>query len=271
MSWATILAPLTGAQADKAILEAGAALAAPFQAELRAAHAPADAADLMPWMGEGFMGGVQMAALDSLKEAAQAGEAAAQAHFAALAYGKKSFRSLVSPVWSALCMEARLADVVVFGPEPARGKGALVEAFQQILMEERRPVLVARRTPDPKAPVAVAWDGGREASRAARSAIPWLQKAAEVTVLAAPQATPRDYEPTRLVEHLAERGVKAKLKVLTVSADAGQAILENAVALGAGMLVAGAFGHPRFQQFIFGGATRTLMQSEDGPSLFLSH
>ena len=271
MSWATILAPLTGAPGDKAILEAAAALAAPYQAELRAAHAPADAADLMPWMGEGFMGGVQMAALDSLKEAARAGEAAAGASFESVGYGKKSFRSLASPVWSALCMEARLADVVVFGPEPARGKGALVEAFQQILMEERRPVLVARKTPDPKAPVAVAWDGGREASRAARCAIPWLQQAAEVTVLAAPQATPRDYEPGRLVEHLAERGVKAKLKVLSVTNDAGQAILETALGLGAGMLVAGAFGHPRFQQFIFGGATRTLMQSEDGPSLFLSH
>jgi nucleotide-binding universal stress UspA family protein len=271
MSWATILAPLTGAQGDKAILAAAAGLASPFGAEVRAAHAPADAADLMPWMGEGFMGGVQVAALDSLKEAAQEGEKAARASFAAEACGRKSFRSLASPVWSSLCMEARLADVVVFGPDPAKGKGALVEAFQQILMEERRPVLVAKRVPDPKAPVAVAWDGGREASRAARSAIPWLQKAGEVTVMAAPQATPRDYDPGRLVEHLAERGVKAQLKVLEVTSDAGEAILEATRSLGAQMLVAGAFGHPRFQQFIFGGATRTLMQSDDGPSLFLSH
>jgi nucleotide-binding universal stress UspA family protein len=37
------------------------------------------------------------------------------------------------------------------------------------------------------------------------------------------------------------------------------------------MLVAGAFGHPRFQQFIFGGTTRQLMQADAGPSLFLTH
>lgn len=271
MSWATILAPLTGADSDKGVLAAAAALAAPFEAELCAAHTPADAADLMPWMGEGFMGGVQMAALDSLREAALQSEKAARASFEREAYSKKTFRSLASPVWSSLCMEARLADVVVFGPEPARGKGALIEAFQQVLMEERRPVLLARRGPDPALPVAVAWDGGREASRAARSAIPWLQKAKAVTVLAAPQATPRDYDPNRLVEHLAERGVKAQLNLLDASGDAGQAILDAAQSLGAGMLVAGAFGHPRFQQFIFGGATRTLMQAEDGPSLFLSH
>ncbi|HWT51361.1 MAG TPA: universal stress protein, partial [Caulobacter sp.] len=39
---------------------------------------------------------------------------------------------------------------------------------------------------------------------------------------------------------------------------------------GANLLVAGAFGHPRLQEFIFGGTTRTLLNS-DGPSLFLSH
>jgi hypothetical protein len=37
------------------------------------------------------------------------------------------------------------------------------------------------------------------------------------------------------------------------------------------MLVAGAFGHPRFQQFIFGGTTKHLMQAQSGPSLFLAH
>ncbi|HQN51072.1 MAG TPA: universal stress protein, partial [Phenylobacterium sp.] len=31
-----------------------------------------------------------------------------------------------------------------------------------------------------------------------------------------------------------------------------------------------AFGHPRLQEFIFGGTTRTLLAS-DQPTLFLSH
>ena len=38
----------------------------------------------------------------------------------------------------------------------------------------------------------------------------------------------------------------------------------------ADILVAGAFGHPRLQEFIFGGTTRTLLNA-DSPSLFLSH
>jgi nucleotide-binding universal stress UspA family protein len=271
MSWTRILAPLTGAPADAGVLEAAAALAAPFDAAVGAVFAPADAADLMPWMGEGLMGGVQMAALDSMKEAAAEGEKAARARFADLGYAKKDFIVLQSPVWACLCMEARLCDAVMFGPDPARGRGPLVEAFQQILMEERRPVFVARTLPDPSQSVAVAWDGGKEASRAARAAIPWLRKSADVAVLVAPSATPRTFEPQRLVDYLAAHGVAARLETIAGAGEAGPMLLDGARAMGAGILVAGAFGHPRFQQFIFGGATRTLLHAEGAPSLFLSH
>ena len=271
MGWTRILAPLTGAPADEQGLNAAMALAAPFDAMVAGVFAPADAADLMPWMGEGFMGGVQMAALDSMKEAAAEGERAARGRFDALRYGRKEFSVLSSPVWASLCMEARLCDVAVFGPDPARGRGPLVEAFQQILMEERRPVFVARRPIDPGAPVAVAWDGGREASRAAREAVPWLKKSKEVVVLSAPAATPRSFDPVRLCDYLAVRGVKVRVERLTASGEAGPLLLEAVGKVGSDLLVAGAFGHPRFQQFIFGGATRTLMQTDTGPSLFLSH
>jgi nucleotide-binding universal stress UspA family protein len=119
--------------------------------------------------------------------------------------------------------------------------------------------------------VAVAWDGGREATRSARVAIPWLQRAARVVILAAPAATPRDFDPGRLMEHFAERGVKAEVETMSQSGDPGPILLAAVKAAGASTLIAGAFGHPRFQQFIFGGTTRHLMQAEDGPSLFLTH
>jgi nucleotide-binding universal stress UspA family protein len=262
MAWTRILAPLTGAAADEVGLAAAATLAAPFDAEV---------ADLMPWMGEGFMGGVQMAALDSMKQAAAEGERAARARFDALGYPRKAFTVLSSPVWASLCMEARLCDVVTFGPDPARGRGPLIEAFQQILMEERRPVLVSRQPVDPVAPVAVAWDGGREASRAARAATPWLRGSKDVVIIAATASTPRSFDPVRLCDYLAAHQVRVRVERLTATGDAGPLLLEAVQRIGAHLLVAGAFGHPRFQQFIFGGATRTLMQADSGPSLFLSH
>jgi nucleotide-binding universal stress UspA family protein len=89
--------------------------------------------------------------------------------------------------------------------------------------------------------------------------------------LSAPAATPRTFEPSRLADYFAAQGVRTRVEQLTQTGEAGPLLLDAVQRLGAPMLVAGAFGHPRFQQFIFGGATRTLMQAETGPSLFLSH
>src|SRR5471032_550353 len=121
-SWARIMAPLSGGKGDTAVLAADAELARAFGAEVSGVYAPADVADLMPWMGEGFMGGVQIAAVESLKEAAAEGRAAAETAFAACAYASKQFVSLDSPVWSALSMHSRLSDVVVFDSASARGR-----------------------------------------------------------------------------------------------------------------------------------------------------
>jgi nucleotide-binding universal stress UspA family protein len=272
MSWVRIMAPLSGAPSEGEALRAAAALARPFEAEVAATFAPADAADLMPWMGEGFMGGVQVAALDSLREASEIGDRNARGEADALGYPKTVYRTLKPPVGPALAMEARLSDVVVFGAEAARGRGPLVESFQQVLMEERRPVFVVRRgAPDLEAVAAVAWDGGREATRAARVALPWLQRARRVVILAATAATPRDFDPARLGALFAERGVTAEVRNLPETGEPGPILLAAVRACGAGMLVAGAFGHPRFQEFIFGGTTRHLLQAADGPSLFLAH
>ena len=123
MDWARIMAPLSGGEADRRVLGSAAALAEAFGAELACVHAPADVADLIPWMGDGFMGGVQATAVQSLREAAAAGEKAARASVDACSYARKSFVALTSPVWAALAMESRLSDLVVFDFSTAWGKG----------------------------------------------------------------------------------------------------------------------------------------------------
>ena len=270
MSWARIMAPVSGAAADRGLLASAAILAEGFDAELACVHAPADMADLMPWMGEGFMGGVQVTALESLKEAAVEGRHAVETLVRELGYGRAKLVSLDSPVWAGLAMEGRLSDVVVFDSASARGKGPLAEAFQQMIADEQRPVVVARPGLKVGGTVLVAWDGGKEASRALRTALPLLQKASRVVVAGAPGASSRNFDLNRLVEFLAARGVTASTQVLQGSSDAAGLLLGAAREVGADVLVAGAFGHPRLQEFIFGGTTRSLLNS-DGPSLFLSH
>ena len=270
MDWARIMAPVSGGEADHAVCQAGLSLARAFDAELALIHAPADVADLMPWIGDGFMGGVQASAIDSIRDAAQAGMRTAEGYVAQLAYAKTTFMSLTSPVWANLAMEGRLSDVVLFEGGAARGKGPLAEAFQQMVADEQRPTLVVKGELDPAGVVAVAWDGGKEASRAMRTSIPLLQKAAEVVVLSAHDATSRKFDPARLVAFLEARQVKARAVEVGGGGDAGPLLLGAARSCGAYLLVAGAFGHPRLQEYVFGGTTRGLLAAE-GPSLFLSH
>ncbi|MBV9995128.1 MAG: universal stress protein [Caulobacteraceae bacterium] len=270
MDWARVMAPLSGGEGDKALLGCAAALAEPFGAELACVHVPPDVADLIPWMGDGFMGGVQASAVDSIRQAAAEGAAAAQASVDACPYARKTFTTLKSPVWAGLAQQARLSDVVVFDNSAARGKGPLAEIFQQILADEQRPTVVARPGLKPGGVVAVAWDGGKEASRAVRTAIPLLEKAQAVVILSAPAAASRQFDPETLRGYLASRRVKAKIETIPEAGDPSQRLLKAAAAAGANILVSGAFGHPRLQEFIFGGTTRTFLTTE-GPSLFLSH
>lgn len=271
MSWARIMAPLSGGAGDAAALEAAIALARPFKAEVVGVHAPADVSDLAPWMGEGFMGGVQAAALESLREAAAAGRKTAGGELDACDYDRKTFVSLEPPVWAGLALESRLSDVVVFGDDAGKGRGPLAEAFEQLVADEQRPVVVARGAIKAGGIVAVAWDGGKEASRAARTALPWLQQASKVVLIGAPEASSRTFDLVRLHGFLAARGVTSQVNALSGTGDAAELLLDAAATAGADLLVAGAFGHPRLQEFIFGGATRTLLNTDRGPSLFLSH
>ena len=270
MSWARIMAPLSGGQGDREAVAAAEMLAAPFGAELAGVYTPADVADVMPWMGEGFMGGVQITAVESLKEAASVGETNARGALAACAAEIKSFTNLDSPVWASLAVESRLSDVVVFDDEAARGKGPLAEAFQQLVANEQRPTVVARAGLKAEGVMAVAWDGGKEATRATRVAMPLLEKASRVVILGATAASSREFEPQRLQEFLAARGISADVEMIKESGDAATLLLGAARSLGASLLVSGAFGHARLREFIFGGTTRSLLQA-DSPSLFLSH
>ena len=270
MDWARIMAPMSGGEADRHVIAAAAAVAEAFNAELVCVHAPPDVADLIPWMGDGFMGGVQASAVDAIRDAASEGAKAAQALVESLPYAKKSFRTLTSPVWAALALQGRLCDVVVFEDGAAKGKGPLAEVFQQIVADEQRPTLVARPGFKVGGIVAVAWDGGKEASRAVRTAIPLLEKASKVVILTAPAAASRQFEPAGLQAYLDARGLTSEIQTLDGAGDAAPRLLKAALEVGADLLVAGAFGHPRLQEFVFGGATRTFLTAA-APSMFISH
>jgi nucleotide-binding universal stress UspA family protein len=267
--WGRIAVPVAGLGGDAERLTAAADIAARFDAEVAAIFAPPDPGEVTPWLGEGFGGGMQIGVSETLQEAARAGEAAARAAFTALDYPRKALHILQSPVWRSVAVQCRLADLVVFNDAGARGRGPFAETFEQVLIEERAAVLVARAG-RPTGAALVAWDGSDGASRAARRAVPLLRHAERIVIAGAPPSeTP--CELSQLQAYLALRGLSAEVRPFERhGSDAGAQLLELAAAEGAGLIVAGAFGKSRLREFIFGGATRALLQA-DGPSLFLAH
>ncbi len=121
--------------------------------------------------------------------------------------------------------------------------------------------------------VAIAWDGSRVAARAVGDAMPLLRKAGKVTVmtLAGDKALFHADAAERLAGGLTARGIEARAFVIRQSpAGAGTALQEQAVELGADLLVMGAFGHSRVRDFVLGGATQALLSDLALPA-FVSH
>ncbi len=173
----------------------------------------------------------------------------------------------------ALSREAALADLVVVSQaaiDAAPGR----EVLGQALLADRAPVLVARGDPERLSAAAIAWDGSAQAGRAVRAALPLLAMASRIHVLQCvsgldPQAG--DPDIAALNAYLKLHGVGAGEITLVEGADEGAALVAAAEGKEAGLLVAGAWGHSRLREFVFGGATRSFLRAGEGPSVLLAH
>jgi nucleotide-binding universal stress UspA family protein len=118
----------------------------------------------------------------------------------------------------------------------------------------------------------VCWDGGIPAARAIAGAIPLLQKAGQVEVV---QVVDEGQQPEELpgfniARHLSRHGVNATVRKLPPAKDAGAAILSHAADSDADFIVMGGYGHWKLTEFVFGGATRTILAAMTVP-IFMAH
>lgn len=174
----------------------------------------------------------------------------------------------------ALSRHTALADLVVIAQDGLQGVPGQ-DLLNQTLLTDRAPVLIVRGDPERLAgPVAIAWNGSPQAGRAVRAALPLLAMASAVHVL---QCVTRleheaaDPDIDRLNAYLKLHGVGAGVATLVEGGDEGAALIAAAEAKGTGLLVAGAWGHSRLRETVFGGATRTFLRQKDGPSLLLAN
>jgi nucleotide-binding universal stress UspA family protein len=173
----------------------------------------------------------------------------------------------------------RSADIIIVSAtNPEEVTGVERDFVEQVVMAAGRPVIVLPFRGEVSlslGEIVLGWDGGREAARAAFDAIPLLRKASRVRIVRVdPQKDPAlrgSVAGADLAETLARHGIKAETQGFpTDGMDEGQALMRCADDCGAGLIVMGAYGHSRLAEFIFGGATRFVLNRLVCPVL-MSH
>ena len=171
---------------------------------------------------------------------------------------------------------ARHADLAIVAQPPPEGeaRAMLLHIPEYVVLAAGRPVLVVpyigvRATIGAR--IVAAWDGSREAARAIGDALPFLTGAETVTLLMIDTGDNPDVAPDDIRRYLARHGVDAEL-VATPSAglNVGDVLLSRAADRDADLLVMGAYGHSRLQEFVMGGASRHIFQHMTVPVL-MSH
>ena len=186
---------------------------------------------------------------------------------------ERNAESLVRASWRSdlahppryLMQQARAADVVVVGrwggadPEP----GPLAVLPGPFIVEAGRPVLVAPPGIEDLriGRVVIAWKDSMEARRAVLLSLPFLERADTVHIVSVGSEADDDGAQD-VASYLSRHGAAVTTHLLREDdLGAGEAILGFVAREEADLLVMGAYGHSRLQEWVFGGVTRDILQN----------
>ena len=170
-----------------------------------------------------------------------------------------------------VAFHARFTDLTIISQ--VKGKFAdELEFAGSLLMESSLPILAVPNRKIPKditKNILIAWDGSAEASRAVRGALPLLKAAEKVILLSVGLPEEGNISQDDISTHLKRHGIQPENRVIE-SAFPEDVILKTGKEEEIGLIVAGAWGHSRIREMIFGGVTKSLFSNQEFPVL-LSH
>jgi nucleotide-binding universal stress UspA family protein len=177
-----------------------------------------------------------------------------------------------SEIGRLMASEVRASDLFVCTRpvNQTNGDGRIEES---VLFESGRPcILLPQGKPAPAEfkTILVAWKDSREAARALRDALPFLKLAAQVIVAVANEAAEEESGRSSwadIARFLSRHGVNAEIRELSGWQSASRALINEAKKSSADLLIAGAYGHWRWQERLWGGVTRSLLTECEKPLL----
>ena len=177
------------------------------------------------------------------------------------------WRGVVADATHLVINEARAADLIIIGREQDAESFYYTLNPSTAVVRMGRPVLLV---PDgietlPARRIVVAWKDTREARRAVRDAIPFLQRAERVTIAEVCEQGREMHSPQELNDVSAYLGghkvVVAEKAYLHTKDTVESELLRFAKDEKADLVVAGAYGQSRLGEWVFGGVTRGLMEN----------
>jgi len=170
---------------------------------------------------------------------------------------------------------ARTADLVIAQQNDPDADTRLRADVEALLFESGRPLLLVPYTfagrSSPFKKVLLAWNGSKEAARAAFDALPFMKEAGNVEVLTvdARDTIDQDAETAgaAIAASLARHGIEVTMRADQSSGLSHDEVIANRLAdSGADLLVMGAYGRSRLSEFVFGGVTRNMLESMTTPT-----
>ena len=288
MCFMKILAPLTGSARDAVVLENAFAAAKPFGSHVVALFVKPDPAEAMPFFGEGVSGPVLQEIVDVAKAATDQAATGAKRSLQLVAAGagvtqvaaperakgvSASWREAQGNFADQLAHQSRLSDLVVFGPLQENDRPGFMEAFEGVLLDAGRPVLLAAKAPSASVGkrIAIGCDGSVASAHAITAALPFLKAADAVELFTVKRGDQGPGICGEVREYLGLHGISCSERSIGSSdKPVGESILQAAAECQPDLLVLGGYAHSRLRQTFFGSVTRHVISHADVP-LFLVH
>jgi nucleotide-binding universal stress UspA family protein len=182
-----------------------------------------------------------------------------------------------SPTAEYIAEQMRAADLLITGSEP---EGFAQDApdgvrVADLVMQAGRPVLVVGPDTDrlDLENVVIGWKDSREGRRAVEDALPLLRLAENVRIV---EITPEEQLPEARIRledvtyWLKRHDIPASTQAIASTGGDAERLGAISRGQGAGLLVAGAYGHHRLREWALGGVTRDLLLKPTRCS-FVSH
>lgn len=275
MAYRTIAVILQDTENASRVLDCAVPLAEVWDAHLTGIHAEA-----IPAAYTDAVGFPDVGIIEAATEAADERERDVESLFAARmartsqTHDWQSLRGVAGDGAFSGAEIARSADIVIVAQRNPQAGSNEAASIDGAIYESGRPVLVipfSGTVPTSFQRVLISWNGSREAARATFDALPLITsaEATEILVIDPPEGgeASAGAGASTLAAALARHG--AKVNVTTATSKGGsveEAIRDRIAATGADLLVMGAYSHSWLRALLFGGVTKTVLQTMEIPT-----